>query len=148
MSETYLFVFYLACGGMIFTNIQISEDKKFILFYYIYFIYVITAPLTLKGSRSFQDVALKVYLACGMMNFTKHGVWALHFTKNSQLLEKKFHFNFLHIVFLCYYCSIDLKRQSEFSGLRLDISSLVHLCFQFISTLCPKCERMYLASSI
>ena len=31
-----------------------------------------------------------------------------------------------HLIFPCYYCSIDLKRQSEHSGPRPDTSSLVH----------------------
>ena len=31
----------------------------------------------------------------------------------------------LHLDFLCYYCSINLRKQSEHSGLRLDTSSLV-----------------------
>ena len=40
---------------------------------------------------------------------------------------KKILFYFLHLVFPSYYCSIDLKRQSELSGLRPDTSSLVYL---------------------
>ena len=34
-------------------------------------------------------------------------------------------FIFLSLIFSCYYCSVDLKRQSENSGLRLDMSGLV-----------------------
>ena len=30
---------------------------------------------------------------------------------------------------LCYYCSINVKRQSELSGLCPDTSSLVSVCF-------------------
>ena len=36
---------------------------------------------------------------------------------------------FLHLIFPRYYCSIDLKRQSEHSGPRLDTSSLVFFLF-------------------
>ena len=45
--------------------------------------------------------------------------------KKFQILEKKMHFILLQIVFLGYYCSINLKRQPEHSGLRPDTSSLV-----------------------
>ena len=38
--------------------------------------------------------------------------------------HKIFSFMLLHLVFSCYCCSIDLKRQSEHSELRLDTSSL------------------------
>ena len=37
----------------------------------------------------------------------------------------------LHVNFLCYYCSIVLKRQSEHSGFRIDTSSLFHFIFHF-----------------
>ena len=41
-----------------------------------------------------------------------------------------FQFIFISFNFLCYYCcSINLKRQSEHSGLRPDTSSLVVLTF-------------------
>ena len=36
-----------------------------------------------------------------------------------------FIFFILYLIFLCYYCSIKFKRQSEHSGLRPDTSSLV-----------------------
>ena len=45
--------------------------------------------------------------------------------KKIQILEKKlFHF-FFHLFFDCYYCPINLKRQSEHSGLGPNTSSLV-----------------------
>ena len=39
--------------------------------------------------------------------------------------KKKISFISLQLIFSCYYCSIDLKRQSEYSGLCLGLSSLV-----------------------
>ena len=53
-------------------------------------------------------------MACGGMIFTKN-------------LKKilQFFFIFLHLIFSFYFCFIDLKRQSEHSGLRPDTSSLV-----------------------
>ena len=55
------------------------------------------------------------------------------FYKKSQiLLEKKFNFFLLHLNLPCCYCSIDLKGQSEHSGLGSDTSSLVcHLDSKF-----------------
>ena len=38
---------------------------------------------------------------------------------------KKIEFNFLRLSFSCYYCSIDLTRRSEHSGLRPETSSFV-----------------------
>ena len=50
------------------------------------------------------------------------------FIKNLQILEEKNFILFYFILFFsCYYCSINLKRQSEHSGLRPDTSSLVCL---------------------
>ena len=54
-------------------------------------------------------------MACGGM----------FFIKKFQILEKKFSFYFITFSFFCYYCTINLKRQSEHSGLRPDTSSLV-----------------------
>ena len=54
------------------------------------------------------------------------------FTKKNLFYPKFFFsFYFITINFSCYYCSIDLKRQSEHSGLRPDTSNLVRLkvCF-------------------
>ena len=46
--------------------------------------------------------------------------------KKNQILEKKiFHFVLFNLIFFCYYCSINLIRQSEHSGLFPDTSSLV-----------------------
>ena len=39
--------------------------------------------------------------------------------------RKTFHFVLFHLIFPCYYCSINVKRQSELSGLSPDTSSLV-----------------------
>ena len=48
------------------------------------------------------------------------------FIKNFKFWKKKISFYFISFNFLCYYCcSINLKRQSEHSGLRPDSSSLV-----------------------
>ena len=47
------------------------------------------------------------------------------------MFRKKINFTLLQLNFPCFYCSIDLKRQSEHSGLRPDTSSLV----QFLSRL-------------
>ena len=59
-------------------------------------------------------------MACGGMIFIE---------KFSNFRKKKaFHFILFHLVFLCcvcYYCSINIKRQSELSGFRPDTSSLV-----------------------
>ena len=50
------------------------------------------------------------------------------FIKKFQILEKKISFYFISLNFLCYYyCSINVKRQSEHSGLRPDTSSLVSI---------------------
>ena len=46
-----------------------------------------------------------------------------------KIFEKKCLFVLLDLVFLCYYCAINLKRQSEYSVLRPDPSTLV---FRFI----------------
>ena len=55
--------------------------------------------------------------------------------KISSFREKKIHFILFHLIFLCYYCcSINPKRQSEYSGLRPDTNSLV-LNFQFFLSL-------------
>ena len=51
------------------------------------------------------------------------------FQKKCQFL-KKFRF-FITIKFSCYYCAIDLKRQKEPSGPRLDTSSLVSIFVSF-----------------
>ena len=53
------------------------------------------------------------------------------FHKKFQFLEKKIFILFLHLIFKCYYCSINLKRQSEHSGLCPDTSSLVLFHFNF-----------------
>ena len=45
------------------------------------------------------------------------------FYKKSQIKKKNLFF--LHLVFSCYYCFIDFKRQSEHSGLSPDTSNLV-----------------------
>ena len=53
-------------------------------------------------------------------------MWGDDFHKKLQILEKKISFNFIAFnFFIGYYCSINIKRQSEHSGLRLDTSSLV-----------------------
>ena len=44
--------------------------------------------------------------------------------KNQILEKKKILFVVTHLIF-CYYCSINIKRRSEHSGLRPDTSSLV-----------------------
>ena len=50
---------------------------------------------------------------------------------------------FLHLIFSCYFCSIDFKRQSEYSGLCSDTSSLVlhfvHLGDFFVT--CSECFK-------
>ena len=43
-----------------------------------------------------------------------------------------FHFILLHFIFIGYYCSLNIKRQSEHSRLRPDTSSLVN--FEFKTT--------------
>ena len=62
-------------------------------------------------------------LLIGAKLITWYVIWRVGgcFNKKSQT------FLFLHLNFSCYYCSIDLKRQSEHSGLRPDTSSLVQL---------------------
>ena len=52
------------------------------------------------------------------------------FIKKFQI--KKIHFILFQLIFLSYYCSINLKRQSEHSGLRPDPSSVV-FSFKFNS---------------
>ena len=56
------------------------------------------------------------------------------FTKKKFIYEIFFYL--LHLIFIGYYCSINLKKQSEHSGLRRDTSSLVYfklLCLQLAS---------------
>ena len=53
------------------------------------------------------------------------------FTKNLKFCFKKKSFYSILFNFLSYYCSIDLKRQSEQSGLHPDRSSLVVFEIQF-----------------
>ena len=53
-------------------------------------------------------------------------MWGDDFHKKFQILEKKISFFLFHLIFLCYNCcSINLKKQSEHSGLRPVTSSLV-----------------------
>ena len=47
------------------------------------------------------------------------------FAKNLKLKKNSFYFSYIQFFFSYYCCSIDLKRQSEHSGLRPDTSSLV-----------------------
>ena len=63
---------------------------------------------------------------------TLYGVWGDDFyLKNSNFRGKKFSIHFISFNSLCYYCcSINLKTQSEHSGLRLDTSSLVSFQFE------------------
>ena len=49
------------------------------------------------------------------------------FIKNFKFKKKKIHYVLFDWFFKYYYCSINLKRQSEPSGLRPDTSSLVHI---------------------
>ena len=67
-----------------------------------------------------------LYMACGGDDFHK----------KFQILEKKIFF-FILFYFLeflkCYYCSINLKRQSEHSGLRPDTSSLVAISTEWLA---------------
>ena len=62
-------------------------------------------------------------------------MWGDDFHKKFQILEKKIPFWF--IFFKCYYCSINLNRQSEHSGLRPDTSILVVILASTI--LLPSC---------
>ena len=55
------------------------------------------------------------------------------FIKKLQILEdKNFHFVLLHLTFWCYYCPINLERQSEHSGLRPNTSSLVNYAYMYL----------------
>ena len=49
----------------------------------------------------------------------------LFLQKKIKFLLKKFNFVLLHLIFPCYYCSKDLKRQSEHPSLCPVTSSLV-----------------------
>ena len=44
------------------------------------------------------------------------------------LIDIFFRFLLLHLIFSCYYCSIDLKTLSKHSGRRPGTSSLVEVC--------------------
>ena len=50
----------------------------------------------------------------------------------------------LHLNFSCYYCFIDAKRQSEYSGLRPDTRSLVDIYLLLIGGLIclKKCSKL------
>ena len=75
---------------------------------------------------------------------TLYGVWGDDFHKKFHILEKKIFFVLFHWFFKCYYCSINLKRQSEHSGLRPDTSSLVY--FE-IGMLNPKIDLFIISCS-
>ena len=60
------------------------------------------------------------YMACGEMIFIKI----------SNFRKKNYSFSFIHLIFYCYYCSINPKRPSEHSGFRPDTSSLVLVSFK------------------
>ena len=72
---------------------------------------------------------------------TLYGVWGDDFIKKKVSSFRIFFFQFvlLQLIFLCYNCSIKLKRRSEHSGLRPDTSSLVKfsygIFFDFIKEL-------------
>ena len=66
-----------------------------------------------------------LYMACG----------GLFFIKKNQILQKKILFCFITFIFFCYYCSINLIRQSEHSGLRPDTSNLVYNLSFFVKYL-------------
>ena len=70
---------------------------------------------------------------------TLYGVWGDDFHKNFQILEKKIDFVLFHWFFKCFYCSINLKRQSEHSGLRFDTSSLVVIVSDENLSIIKKC---------
>ena len=60
---------------------------------------------------------------------TFYGVWGMIFIQTFSNFRKKKFFILFYLIFLsclCYYCSINVKRQSELSGLRPDTSSLVY----------------------
>ena len=59
---------------------------------------------------------------------TLYGVWVDNFHKKFRILEKKVSFNFITFNFFrVITASLNIKRQSEHSGLRLDTSSLVEI---------------------
>ena len=53
------------------------------------------------------------------------------FIKKNSNFRIFFSFHFVLLTFSCYYYSINLKRQSEHSGLRPDMSSLVSIYSRF-----------------
>ena len=56
-------------------------------------------------------------------------MWGDDFQKPILKKNRKFHC----VIFSCYYCSIDLKRQLDYSATRLDTSSLVY-CLKALMT--------------
>ena len=76
---------------------------------------------------------------------TVFGVWGDDFfTKNLNFKKKKL-FYVITFNFLIVYSSINLKRQSEHSGLRLDTSSLVKY-YQFYSMFWFYMEKILIQS--
>ena len=93
------------------------------------------------GEKSSHYILLPLIFLCyycsinlkRQSNGGMNGVWGMIFIKKFQILEKKFSFYFFHLIFLCYNCcSINLKKQSEHSGLRPVTSSLVSLSELFV----------------
>ena len=55
-------------------------------------------------------------------------MWGNDFHKKTSIsLFIFFQFILLHLIFLSYYCPIDLKRQSQHSGLCPDMSSFAYI---------------------
>ena len=61
--------------------------------------------------------------------------------------QKKIHFVLLHSIFLCYYSSRNLKRQSEQSGLHPDTSNFVRFRFDYLKKYCLKFSINYTTTS-
>ena len=57
-------------------------------------------------------------------------MWGDDFHKKLQIKKYLFRF-FLDLINLCHFCTIDLKRQSEYSGLRPDNSSFASVFVLF-----------------
>ena len=72
-------------------------------------------------------------------------VWGWFSPKILDLKKKIFFFAFyfFYIFFPCYYCSLDLKRQSKYSGFCPHLSSLV-LCSDRNANFSPHCGKINL----
>ena len=92
----------------------------------------------LKGSQNDQGFTLMravlfviIDLFLGAKSINLHSLWGAEGWFSQKISIKKNSFYFLHSIFSCNYCSIDLERHSDFSGLCLIRAVLFVLNYNF-----------------